>query len=37
MAFDDISLTHTPVPEPSGMVLAATAFGLGLLRRKRPA
>lgn len=37
IAFDDVSLTLTPVPEPSGLALGGVALGLGLLRRRRRA
>ena len=35
--FDDVSLTHTPVPEPSGIALGGIALGLAVLRRRRRA
>ncbi len=35
--FDDISLTYTAVPEPSGLALCGAGLGAALLRRKRRA
>ncbi len=35
IAFDDVTLSYIPVPEPSGLALVGAALGFGLLWRRR--